>query len=222
MRVFVPQKYTSYTNIASIFWGFYESAELRLINKYLSPALPVIELGGSLGIVTAHIVSKLYRELVSVEANPHLIEFIYKNAEKHNFNKVQVEVMNKAISYSAGPVLFNLSDDNTASAVKKESDPGKTSSNVILVDAISLSSIASKFDAFTLVCDIEGSEVELLKNDPSVFTKCYFIFMEVHQTEYMDKTYNRNEIIEMLENLHFRLIERVGNVVYMENMNSIS
>ena len=41
--------------IASIFWGFYESAEIRLLNKYFKGDSDVIECGASSGIVSAFI-----------------------------------------------------------------------------------------------------------------------------------------------------------------------
>ena len=64
-----------------IFWGFYESAELRLIRKHLPATLDVVELGGSLGVVAAHIGQRLEpgRQLISVEANPALIEALRTN-----------------------------------------------------------------------------------------------------------------------------------------------
>src|SRR6185437_3344965 len=58
-RFVVPRQYSMPAIHASIFWGFYESAEIRLINKFLNPDLPVIELGGSLGIISSFILNKL-------------------------------------------------------------------------------------------------------------------------------------------------------------------
>ena len=62
--------------------GKYESEEAALIAKHLPADLPVIELGGSLGVVSRLIRSRLApgtRHLV-VEANPDLIEACSRNA----------------------------------------------------------------------------------------------------------------------------------------------
>src|SRR5687768_4025361 len=61
-------------HVASIFWGFYESAEIRFIEKYVDGKMDVIELGASSGIVSAHIVRKLNpsAKMICVEGNSNL------------------------------------------------------------------------------------------------------------------------------------------------------
>ena len=58
-RFIVTRDGISDRNRAMIFWGFYESAEIRLIEKYFDGKTDVIELGSSMGIVSTHIAKKL-------------------------------------------------------------------------------------------------------------------------------------------------------------------
>ena len=55
-----------------VFWGIYETAELRLIERHLPRDIDVIELGGSIGVIAAQIAGHLIpgTRLISVEANP--------------------------------------------------------------------------------------------------------------------------------------------------------
>ncbi len=59
--------------VASVFWGFYESAEGRLIERHLSDQYDVVELGASIGVISSHIAAKLGRgrKLIAVEPNPN-------------------------------------------------------------------------------------------------------------------------------------------------------
>src|SRR4051794_25130001 len=66
---------------AALFWGFYESAERRFVTRYLRRDLDVVELGGSIGVVSSLIASRLegHARLISVEANPGLIDVLSSN-----------------------------------------------------------------------------------------------------------------------------------------------
>ena len=69
------------TIIASVFWGFYEGAEIRFAEKYFNGTKDVVEMGGSCGVLTAHLVSPLQsgKQIISVEANKKLRAIWEKN-----------------------------------------------------------------------------------------------------------------------------------------------
>lgn len=48
-------------NKAQLFSGIYESAEYRFVRDFISPMLPVIELGSSLGAIASVIARQLER-----------------------------------------------------------------------------------------------------------------------------------------------------------------
>ena len=65
----------------SIIRNRYEKSEQKLINKYLIPDTNVIELGGSLGLISKLINNTLNPEsiFVTIEANPNIISYCKKN-----------------------------------------------------------------------------------------------------------------------------------------------
>jgi FkbM family methyltransferase len=204
----------SNTMAASIFWGFYESAEIRLIEKYFPGNTDVIELGGSMGIVTSHIARKLKpgHDLISIEGNPFLISTIDRNANHHRSAGTSVSVINCAIASDAARVIFNISDDNTASGVNHSAqDKG------LEVPAMSLSKIVSSHSLkrYTLVCDIEGSEAEIIFKDPRSLDDCIALFIELHDTYLDGVARTKQDMIRELKNsCGFILSENQGNVFY--------
>jgi len=111
-----------------------------LIEKYFPGKTDVIELGGSVDIVTSHIAKKLKpgHDLISIEGNPFLISTIDRNANHHRAAGTSVSVLNYAIASGATRVIFNISDDNTTSGVN-HSAQGKR----LEVPAMSLSRTVS-------------------------------------------------------------------------------
>jgi FkbM family methyltransferase len=213
-RFAAPSDQTNGMIQSSIFWGFYESAETRLIEKYLQRSGVVIELGGSLGIVSSHIVSKLNGgKLIIVEANPKLLHTINRNTSLHNKRNIEVIVVNKAVSYKGSSIFLHVTENNTASRIGSESEQS------IEVACIQLSDLVDTYvsESFSLVCDIEGCEVDILVNDTGALTNCSQIFMELHKTDYNGRKYTTEDVLEKLCGLGFELVERDGNVVYMEN-----
>jgi len=104
---------------ASIFFGMYESAETRSIQKYLRPDLDVIELGASFGIVTCHILKKIMKgkKLICVEANPEMLDRIKRNLEI-NMQEGEAELVHAAISYIDNSTTpFFIDSDNLVSSL---------------------------------------------------------------------------------------------------------
>src|ERR1700761_1311871 len=90
--------------------GKYELAERRAIARYLNRSMPVVELGGSMGVV-ACVTNKLLADPtrhVVVEANPTAIPQLEVNKK---LNGRQFEIVNRAIAYGAESVTFRPSTD---------------------------------------------------------------------------------------------------------------
>jgi FkbM family methyltransferase len=218
-RFQLPAKGVSKTNIAAIFWGFYEAAEIRLIEKYLEKNSSVVELGASVGVVTSHIISRMDpgMKLVSVEANPRLIENITSNMQKFAKSGVKYQTLNYAVQYSASETLIHISNDNTESRVGKSV---ARSDGAVAIKTITLKEIIEKenLENFSLVCDIEGSEIELILLDAVSLRKCKQIFIELHDTVYGGKAYTPDEMLHLLLNdLGFKMIERQGAICCLQN-----
>jgi len=210
----IPQSSVNKEMTASVFWGFYESSEIRFVEKYFRDDLDVIELGSSIGIVSSHIASKLGsgRRLITVEANPFLIETINTNLQKHHNPASTFEVLNKAIGYDSEEVMITITNNNTETRVVKSNLSGDT----VAVKTIGLADLIQKFDNknYALVCDIEGSEVEMLMRETDALKKCSQLFIELHDTVYENKQYNVQMLKDLIVKNHgFKIVDEHGPVV---------
>ena len=210
---------------ASIYWGIYESGELRFIQRYLLCNLDVVELGSSLGVVSSHICHKLNpgRRLVCVEANPRMLPLIDKNTHVNSAG-ARVEVVHAAIHYSTRRpehVSFSLGGDNTNSRITGADTPQTT----IQVPVLALSEILQKHQIgnYTLVCDIEGAESGLINCDARALEHCQQIIIELHASEWGGQQFTIYELQEQFEKVPgFRLRDQHGPVYVFERCPSSS
>lgn len=198
-------------NKAALFWGIYESAEYRFVRDYLSPALPVIELGSSLGAIASVIVRRLQpdQRLICVEANPRLPHAIERTL-KRNAPHLQTKVINAAIGYGCSHVDFRLRDDNLCSSVEGTGD-----AEIVRVPCITLAELVSQLGDgdYQLVADIEGAEAALLLHDKGVLARCQVAILELHSAEQEGNLVTPDDLVDMLYAVGFQAITRYGPVV---------
>ena len=206
--------------VASIFWGFYEGAEIRFIEKYFNGDTDVIELGASSGIISAHILSKMQagRTLVSVEANSRLAAVWKVNSGRHNIHNASAILLNKAIHYDSSTVLFGISDNTTESKLLgSDAIAGKAER----IPAVKLQSVVDdyKMNDYSLFCDIEGAEIEILMHDRDALKKCRNIFIELHDTSFKGKAYSPDALHDLITNIGFDLVAQYGYVYFFTRRN---
>lgn len=136
--------------------GAYESAERELIRKHLPADRPVVELGGCVGVVsciTNRMLDARDRHVV-VEANPRLIEALEKNRARTH---AAFDVLHAAVAYGRDEIEFFLNDEVMASSTSRTGQR-------VVVPTTTLQTIcrARNFERVSLVCDIEGSEIDLI------------------------------------------------------------
>ena len=150
-----------------IFWGLYESAELQLINRYLPATLDVVELGGSLGVVSAHIGRCLEpgRQLVSVEANPALMHVLRANLTS---NAPHVRASTHNLAVCSGPdrpefVEMSFGESSLAAWI---THPGDAKGSC-QVPSVALSDLLAwhEIGSYALISDIEGAEAGLFLSE---------------------------------------------------------
>ena len=189
----------------------YEASEQKLINKYLVSTSNVIELGGSLGIISKLINAKLEIDstLVVVEANPDIIRFCKKNifieSRQHS-----TFIENFAIAYGVDKIDFHISDDVSCSRVADSKLKGN-----IEVQACSLSYIVQKHldnSDFVLIMDIEGGEIDVFENDKDILKKCSLVIVELHSEIISSYGYTLNDIFTLITEIGLRLIDHDGSV----------
>ncbi len=203
------------TIIASIFWGFYESSEIRFAEKYFKGDTDIVELGSSCGIVSSHFVSKLqpYKKIIAVEANSGLLEVLKTNLERYKHNNVEIIILNNVVYYGAAQASFQISNNTTESRVAN----GLTySEDIITIPAITLDSIVNRYQLnnYSLVCDIEGAEAAIFINEKAALDTCKYIFIELHTIQYAGVNYSVDQLTTMISQKGFDLKDKHGPVFY--------
>ncbi len=188
----------------------YESAERHAVVRYLKRDLPVIELGGSIGVV-ACVTNKLLTDPtahVVVEANPLAIPRLEHNRK---LNQRQFEIVNRAIAYGADTVTFHPSTDLAGSSITQAGDEA-----AVTVATVAIGELAHDrgFKRFNLVCDIEGLEYDLVCQEADVLRNADTIIMETHARYIGEEKFRA--MMTKLDQLGFRIVEQIGFVVVLQ------
>ena len=161
-----------------VWLGEYEAFERYAISRFLVPDLPVIELGGSIGIVSCLTNRRLTRpeRHIVVEANPALIAPLTANRDR---NRCGFTIVNAALAYGHATVAFHVSDSSVASTLLETAGAAQ----VVDVEAVTFESLVrgAGFDRCALVCDIEGAEVDMIAHEAEAIAASVDLFIvEVH------------------------------------------
>lgn len=196
---------------AQFFWGFYESAELRFIRKYVPEGSNILELGASIGVV-ASVCFKLKNasRLLLVESNPELIPLIEGNLSLNGVKNAKI--LNKAVTSIVTNFWFNPGRDTVSGSIS----PTKISDKASIVEGVQLSDLIrqEKLDDFVLISDIEGSEISFILGSAKVLERCKMIIIELHRVVYEGIEYSVDDMIDLLiKNHRFTQIDRYGSVV---------
>ncbi len=190
--------------------GHYEQAEQKLIAKYMNPQLPVIELGGSLGIISAYIglVIEPTTPHTVVEANPKLIPILERNAFARDGGKF-TKVINAAVSTQAGELAFPVTEDYLGNRINNDQQ-----TETVTVQTINLSRLTEGLERYTLIMDIEGAEFDILRNDASALEACQLAIIEVHPHYFEGQDgYTESDFIKLAKDAGLNHIETVENVL---------
>jgi FkbM family methyltransferase len=190
--------------------GSYELPERSAALRYIKPEWSVVELGGCIGVVaciTNKLLSQPERHVV-VEANPLVLAQLESNRA---VNQCSFSIVNRALAYNSSSVRVTPSSDFWGTSLYKQGDPRPS----IDVPATQLGEIIkdAQFESFALICDIEGQEYELVRNELEILSKAKIIIMELHPDVLgEDKV---SEIIFDLDKIGFEVAERMATVVVM-------
>lgn len=193
----------------------YEKYERQIIQKYLPKDEPVIELGASIGVVSCTVNRRLTSpdQHVVVEASPELIPTLKRNRD---LNHCQFAIVEAAIGYGNASITFFSNGMSLAGSIY---GAGQT----VEVPAKTLQAIAEEagFRHFTLISDIEGSEIGLLEHEMD-FIRGHvgLILMETHdETPYGDDGVTL--VLEKLAANGFEMIESIRNNYCFRNKTSL-
>jgi FkbM family methyltransferase len=194
--------------------GRYERPERDLLRRHLDPAGPVVEIGGGLGIVASVINRRLDHpeRHVVVEANPGVLPAIETNRQ---LNGARFTLVHGALAYTGTVASLQLGDDILSTTL------AHSSSAHLQVPALTLTALLDRFgwDACALVVDIEGAEVELVRNEIATLAeRVSMIIMEDHPMWVDAET--RRAMFDALEQAGFDRIEQCVHAHALKNRRS--
>jgi FkbM family methyltransferase len=209
---------------AMLFWGIYESAEARFVQRYLSADRDVIELGSSIGVISSLVRRKLRRDksLICLEMNPLLMAQLTRNV-RENSSTENVHFINCAIAQDptggAASTYFRPEADNTCSRLSITNN----SDELVKVQTTKLSDIIDSYDVqeFSLISDIEGAEASFIFFEPQTLATCRQLIIELHDTWISNRTITASEMRELIEGIGFRLVDGYGNVFAFEKTTDV-
>lgn len=194
--------------------GQYEEAERQLIERYLDPSLPVVEFGGSLGVVSAYVGSRINADTphTIVEANGTIAQTCQRNANASRHD-VQSEVITAALAYGTDSVSFDVSENFHIS--KLASEPGSGN----LVPATSLEKVVSQTAPegdYSLIIDVEGAEFDLFLQEPHMFKRCALAIVEYHPHEFAASGRSEKEFWSLVDKAGMERIENIECTVALK------
>jgi hypothetical protein len=198
--------------------GEYEKPERQLVARILRPGMNVVEMGGSIGVLTAIIAARIQPggSLVSVEAAEDLVAYSrtwlerrfphVKIVQGYAFPVLRLPAGltvhgfdNHGVSLG-GQVAYSVSPDTAAAGAAD----GKTYDIVTLCDKNHVPS------PDVLVADIEGAEAVLLVPGVQLPPSIRHVVIELHPGLYAGKTRDRDRMIRFFEEQGLPLVERAG------------
>lgn len=196
---------------AQFLCGLYEKAELELVRFYLPSENPVIELGACLGVVSCITNQRLQtpESHVVVEANPHLIDTLQANRER---NACHFDIRHAAVGYGQKEIAFPVSSSFLGSSVYRHAD------QVVVVPTTSVEEIVRQngFEVISLICDIEGSEVDVVANEiETLTTHVGLMIVETHP--HITGTEAIEEMLILLQRSGFEIVDRRGITLCLQN-----
>ncbi|HJZ74988.1 MAG TPA: FkbM family methyltransferase [Vicinamibacterales bacterium] len=182
--------------------GKHEQPERTLVKQFVPRDAPIVEFGAAFGVVSCISNRRLAdpTQHVVVEANPALIAVLTAN---RNRNHCRFEVLHRAIAYDAPVVRLDLDENPLASRVHSA---GRT---VTPVTTTTLRRIVEErgFHRCTLVCDIEGGELDLVRHEAdTIGDRVETIVLELH--ERIIGSEQTAEILARLRDIGFRIVAR--------------
>ncbi|MGH7672718.1 MAG: FkbM family methyltransferase [Gemmatimonadales bacterium] len=193
-----------------IYLGLHESHEIALVHRHLVAGLPVIELGGGIGVVSCIINRKLAHpgDHIVVEANPDLIPTLETN---RGINQCEFQIRNVALAYG-GPEIAVAIDSFVASRI------GGAGQRRVQVATTTLARLLqeSGFARINLVADIEGAEVNLVEQEGRLVSqRVRTLIVETHpRFAGVERT---ARMLAVIESLGFAEAGRSRNVFAFEN-----
>lgn len=179
--------------IGHMLWctGGYEVTEIQAVIGWLRAhgrdSGLVVDVGANIGTTSIPFAQAGYRVL-AVEPVPRNFDMLRENAASNGFER-QVQLVNVAVSTTAGEVqMWTGSGSGLAEVAIEGADPTSTRwgdrGELVSVPALPLDEIlaahAGELDDVVLIwCDVQGSEMEVIRSCPDAWTAGVPLYAEV-------------------------------------------
>jgi len=179
----------------SFIWQFKEIFAEEYYRFETASQIPVIfDCGANVGTSCAFF-KKIYPKsrILAFEPNPKIESYLKANIKNNSLNSI--EVINKAVWVNTNGVELGIDDADTSSIYLEK--------NKMRVDSIRLKDyLENEKTVDMLKMDIEGAEIEVLKDCKDSMANVRNIFVELHC--YLGQRQKLSEIMEVLETAGFR------------------
>jgi FkbM family methyltransferase len=180
-ELFIPDRYCTKNLFARFASNSYEKCEDIFLRKICNDKQYVLELGSGLGYATS-IMATMCKHVIAVEANPELELSLQKTIQANGFQNVTY--VNKFISNTKKDIKFNTYDlvvAGSADRMDNAAQWGKTKKEYTL-QCIHIDNIPNIHLVNTLVLDIEGGELNFLKENLKFLQQCDTALIELHES----------------------------------------
>jgi FkbM family methyltransferase len=208
MRFSVDSPEITTPHKSTLWFGLHETEERALVKRWLPADLPVVELGGGLGVVACLINRRLAQpdHHVVVEPHPEMRRLLALSRE---LNRCRYRVIPAALAYDCQTATFGR---HACVLASKLGEPHTGGHRTVLVPAVTLANVldSAEFGPCSVVADIEGAEADLIERElDTLRERCRFFVVEIHPSVLGEERCER--IVGRLVDAGFRLRERVGS-----------
>ena len=168
--------------------------EIYFFKPLSSTDVVIYDCGANVGVASIYL-KKLYptAKIYAFEPDPNIVNYFKKNINHNNITGIKV--IEKAVWINNGTISFNSEGADGGSIGNNK--------NSISLECIRLKDLIEKETGIDLLkIDIEGAELEVLRDCKDVLNKVHHLFVEYHS----DKTKSQKlpEILDILSTAGFR------------------
>jgi len=194
---------------STLAFGLHEMEERELIRRWMPSDIPILEFGGGLGVVSCLANRKLLEPSshIVVEANPAMAVVLEDNRD---LNGCKFQVINKALAYDCDDIELNLDVEFVGSSVKASADRTVKVKTTTVAELLN----TAGFDQAGIVCDVEGSEQDLIRRElASLGARIRFLMVEMHPAILGRDVVD--DLMRELKELGFVIKQQIGDSVFL-------
>lgn len=200
--------------------GQYELPERKIVGKFLVPGMTVIEMGSSIGILTAVMAQQVGEAgaVVAVEASEELASHSRTWLETNGIAKVICGYGFPVWEVPSGLVVggFNSGTGSLGGTVSFTVNPTRSPMSPGRVEVLDLKTLCERLTLTpdVLVVDVEGSESLLILCEPRFPLTIRHLLIELHPWLYAGGEREMELIVNSIRAEGFELQEAIGGVHY--------